>query len=576
MPSKLAEQAEELFHAALAYAPADRGRYLDTACESSAPLRDEVESLLTAHDTADGLLDTPAAEHLTGFQVVDAGEDCAGRKIGSYALVRCIGAGGMGTVYEAIQEKPRRTVALKVLNTGLTSEASLRRFQYESQILARLRHPGIAQVYEAGTHGNGGVGVPFFAMEYVPDAQSVTRFADAAELDLPARLALLRQVCDAVQHAHQHGVIHRDLKPGNILVDSTGQAKVIDFGVARVTDQDVAPTTLRTDLGQLIGTLPYMSPEQVAGDSDAVDTRCDVYALGVIGYELLCGKLPLDLRNRAIPDAVRMIRDEDPTPLSSMNRVFRGDLDTILGKALEKDKTRRYQSVSDLAADIDRYLSNDPILARPASAGYQLRKFARRNRALFVGLTVAVLGLLGGTSVAVWKAVEASHERDNARIDAISAIRISKFLQSILESAASQPADPDGDYSLRHVLDAASLRVQDELGDDPDVEASIRQKIGHAYLAIGDLDSAGVHLQAAWQTWRTRHGDGNKDSLCILNDLVKVWVGIGEHAKAESTIRDTLPKARKELGTGHEYVTRLEAHLAELRGLQRDQPTVRD
>ncbi len=576
MPSKLAEQAEELFHAALAYAPADRARFLDTSCDTSAPLRDEVESLLTAHDTADGLLDTPAAEHLTGFQVVDAGEDCAGRKIGSYALVRCIGAGGMGTVYEAIQEKPRRTVALKVLNTGLTSEASLRRFQYESQILARLRHPGIAQVYEAGTHGNGGVGVPFFAMEYVPDAQSVTRFADAAELDLPARLALLRQVCDAVQHAHQHGVIHRDLKPGNILVDSTGQAKVIDFGVARVTDQDVAPTTLRTDLGQLIGTLPYMSPEQVAGDSDAVDTRCDVYALGVIGYELLCGKLPLDLRNRAIPDAVRIIRDEDPRPLSSMNRVFRGDLDTILGKALEKDKTRRYQSVSDLAADIDRYLSNDPILARPASAGYQLRKFARRNRALFVGLTVAVLGLLGGTSVAVWKAVEASHERDNARIDAISAIRISKFLQSILESAASQPADPDGDYSLRHVLDAASLRVQDELGDDPDVEASIRQKIGHAYLAIGDLDSAGVHLQAAWQTWRTRHGDGNKDSLCILNDLVKVWVGIGEHAKAESTIRDTLPKARKELGTGHEYVTRLEAHLAELRGLQRDQPTVRD
>ena len=160
MPSKLAERAEELFHASLAYAPADRARFLDTACDSSAPLRDEVESLLTAHDSTDGLLDTPAAEHLTGFDLVHTHEDCAGRKIGSYRLVRCIGAGGMGTVYEAIQEKPRRTVALKVLNTGLTSEASLRRFQYESQILARLRHPGIAQVYEAGTHGNGGVGIP--------------------------------------------------------------------------------------------------------------------------------------------------------------------------------------------------------------------------------------------------------------------------------------------------------------------------------------------------------------------------------------------------------------------------------
>ena len=181
-----------------------------------------------------------------------------------------------------------------------------------------------------------------------------------------------------------------------------------------------------------------------------------------------------------------------------------------------------------------------------------------------------------GTSAAVWKATEASRERDIARINVISAVRISEFLQSVLSSAGSEPTDPDGDYSLRHVLDEASRRVQDELGDDPDVEATIRQKIGHAYLAIGDLDSAGVHLQAAWQTWRRRHGDGNKDSLCILNDLVKVWLGRGEYAKAESTIRDTLPKARKELGTGHEYVTRLEAHLAELRRLQGDPQPVGD
>ena len=564
MPSSLNVRAEELFHTALAYAPADRARFLKTACVSNAPLRDEVESLLTAHDSADGLLDTPAGEYLTGFEFAHAPEDCAGRMIGSYRLVRCIGAGGMGTVYEAMQEQPRRTVALKMLNTGLTSEASLRRFEYESQILAKLRHPGIAQVYEAGTHGDGGVGVPYFAMEYVPDSQSVIRYAEVTKQDLPARLALLRQVCDAVFHAHQNGVIHRDLKPGNILVDSNGRAKVIDFGVARVTDQDVAPTTLRTDLGQLIGTLPYMSPEQVAGDPDAVDTRCDVYALGVIGYELLCGKLPLDIRNRAIPDAVRLIRDKDPTSLSSINRVFRGDLDTIFGKALEKDKTRRYQSVSDLAADIDHYLKHEPILARPASAGYQLRKFARRHRALFAGSLVAVFGLLVGTSAAVWKAVEASRERDSARINVISAVRISEFLQSVLAAAGSQPADPDGDYSLRHVLDEASRRAHDELGDDPDVEATIRQKIGHAYLAIGDLDSAGVHLQAAWQTWRARHGDGNLDSLCILNDLIKVWLGKVEYVKAERTIQDVLPAARSELGDDHEYVRKLEAYLTEL------------
>ena len=232
---------------------------------------------------------------MLGIGKVDTrpGGDLVGSRVGRYLVDRVIASGGMGTVYEATQDRPHRKVALKMIRAGLATASTIRRFEHEAEILGRLRHPGIAQVYEAGTHERDGFATPFFAMEFVPDARGVIEYADGAGLDLKSRVELLATICDSVHHAHLQGVIHRDLKPGNILVDSDGQPKVLDFGVARLTDADIQVTTLQTSTGQLIGTLPYMSPEQCAGDPKDLDTRLDVYALGGRGVRVAVGQFAL-------------------------------------------------------------------------------------------------------------------------------------------------------------------------------------------------------------------------------------------------------------------------------------------
>ncbi|UCC31140.1 MAG: protein kinase, partial [Phycisphaerales bacterium] len=333
------------------------------------------------------LRDTPTPDLMTGLP----------RRIGHYHIERVIGSGGMGTVYEATQEKPRRTVALKLMKHGIASRSALRRFEYESQILGRLRHPGIAQVYEAGTHREDGDTVPYFAMEYIHTAKPITAYARDKKLGTRKRLELFLQVCGAVHHGHQKGIIHRDLKPSNLLVDAHGQVKIIDFGVAKSTDSDMAVTTLQTDVGQLVGTLQYMSPEQCEADPHNIDTRSDVYALGAVFYELLCDRRPYDVTRKAMHEATRIIREEQPTKLSTLNKTLRGDVETIALKALEKDPERRYESTMAMAADVERYLKHQPIVARPPSVLYRFRKFVRRRR---IALAVAAALLMtSGTAV---------------------------------------------------------------------------------------------------------------------------------------------------------------------------------
>ncbi|MCP3905714.1 MAG: serine/threonine protein kinase [Planctomycetes bacterium] len=299
--------------------------------------------------------------------------------IGGCRLKRVIASGGMGTVYEAVQEQPRRTVAVKVMKHGVTSRSALRRFESEAQILGRLRHPNIAQVFDAGTHeADDGGAVPYFVMEYIPNAMPITRYARERGLGTRERLELFEQVCAAVHHGHQKGIIHRDLKPGNILVDADGAVKIIDFGVARATDSDLAVTTLQTDVGQLVGTIQYMSPEQVEADPHAIDPRSDVYALGVVLYELLCERLPYDLSRMAIFEATRVIREDPPSRLSSFNRHLRGDIETMVMKAVEKERVRRYQTADEMRIDIERYLNDEPILAQPPTLRYVL---ARKSEA---------------------------------------------------------------------------------------------------------------------------------------------------------------------------------------------------
>lgn len=313
-------------------------------------------------------------------------------QIGKYRIIRCIGSGGMGTVYEAIQESPHRRVALKIIKPGKMTEDAKRRFDYEVRLLGQLKHPGIAQIFEAGTFQLGGDLCPFFSMEFVA-GKPITDFAETTGLASRDRLRLFGEVCAAVWHAHLKGIIHRDLKPANILVEASGQPKVLDFGVARATDAD-ADTTMHTQFGQLVGTLPYMSPEQVAGDPDDVDIRSDQYSLGVVLYELLAGHLPYDLRGKSIQDVARTICEVQPLSLGSSLAEFRGDVETIVAKAMDKDRMCRYATVADLAADVRRHLLGEPILARPTSAWDRTLKWAKRRPAAAALIGVATLALL--------------------------------------------------------------------------------------------------------------------------------------------------------------------------------------
>jgi WD40 repeat protein len=332
-----------------------------------------------------------------------------GSTLGNYTIRRLIGSGGMGRVYEARQENPRRTVAIKVMSRGMTSASALRRFEFEAQVLGHLRHAGIAQILEAGRLDDGTT--PWFAMEYIANAKPITEYARDAKLSTRDRLRLFRQACEAVAHGHQRGIIHRDLKPSNILVDGSGHVKVIDFGVARTTDSDMAVTTLQTDVGQLVGTVQYMSPEQFDADPHDIDIRSDVYALGAVLYELLTDRFPYELSRKAIHEAARIVREEDPPRPSTIRAALRGDLEVIVGTAMAKDRTRRYGSASELSQDLGRWLEGEAIAARAPGVVETIRRFARRHRAAAAAIATAFV-LLSGSLVVVINLLQHSQRQN--------------------------------------------------------------------------------------------------------------------------------------------------------------------
>jgi serine/threonine protein kinase len=351
------------------------------------------------------------------------------QRIGHCLIRRLIGAGGMGVVYEAEQEKPSRTVAVKVMDRQFAArgQAALRRFEYEAQILARLDHPGIARIYEAGTWDDGSGGVPYFVMEFIPHARNIIEFAQTHNLSRRERLQLFARVCDAVHHGHQKGIIHRDLKPANIMVqerggeesdgdavDRTPQPKVIDFGVARAADTDISVTTMHTQPGDIVGTLQYMSPEQCDGDPHAIDVRSDVYALGIILYELLCGRLPYDLSNTAIPRATRIVQEQEPDRPSLMSPGVKGNLEAIMLKAIDKKPVNRYQSAGDLARDIRAHLAGDPIEARRPGIWSRIVRFVGRHPVLATGGVCLTLALLtfATTWLSIWYLSSQPHHVD--------------------------------------------------------------------------------------------------------------------------------------------------------------------
>ena len=545
-------RVEQLYHAALEREESGRAAFVEQACGGDLALREEVESLLAQPQDTESFLEAPALE-LAARDMVKSSVESHPAAIGHYRIVRLIGEGGMGAVYEAEQEEPRRVVALKIIKLGLATPDRLRRFRQESQALARLQHPGIAQIYESNTADTGFGPQPFFAMEFIRGLP-LNQYAEVHQLNTRQRLVLMVKICEAVQHAHQRGLIHRDLKPGNILVDETGQPKILDFGVARVAEADAqegdSQATMLTGLGQLVGTLAYMSPEQVLGDPLEVDTRSDVYALGVILYELLSGRLPYQVNHRQLPEAVHTIREEEPASLSSIGRNYRGDIETLVRKALEKDKTRRYTSAADLGADIQRYLNDEPITARPPSTGYQLQKFARRHRGLMAGLAAVFVVLLGGIAVSTWMAVRASRAEAEARA-------VSEFLQNDLlaEAGASTQAGPnakpDPHLEVRTALDRAAARIPGKFQKQPLVEASIRQTIGEAYADLGLFGEAQQQEERALAIRRRIAGEANPATWESMDRLAILYRREGKYAAAEPLRKEFLEVRRRKLGEFH-------------------------
>jgi eukaryotic-like serine/threonine-protein kinase len=511
--------------------------------------------------------------------IVPAPPTSAPQQIGRYRIQCLIGSGGMGTVYEAVQEQPRRVVALKVLKQGLLSSSALRRFEHEAEVLARLRHPGIAQIYEAGTHDGGSGRVPFIAMEYVPAARPVTAWARERKLGVRACLELCLRICDAVHHGHQRGVIHRDLKPANILVDGQGDVKIIDFGVARATESDDSTTTLHTQVGQLVGTLQYMSPEQCAADPHDIDVRSDVYALGLILYELLTGRLPYEISGRPVHDATRIVREQPPAQLRTFDPALGGDLQTIVLKALEKDRERRYQSALELAQDIRNYLAGEAIRARPPTLVYQLRIFGRRHRAL-VGATAAVFCVLvAGVIVSTASymraenaRVEAAYERDHALAAERQTAAINAFLKDMLGGLdpldAGAPLNtPATETTVRQLLARGSARVAQNFAGSPALQAEVRDTLAKAFYNLGYLEESQAEYRDTYELCRRLLGPDDPRTLATARALGIILLHLGNRHEAAGLARTAYDGYQRLLGPTHIDTIRQASNLAYTLGI---------
>ena len=492
-----------------------------------------------------------------------------------YRLLRRLGEGGMGEVYEAEQQEPvRRTVALKVIKWGMDTEEVIGRFESERQALALMDHPNIARVFDAGATDRGR---PYFAMELVQGV-AITDYCDRHHLSTRQRLELFMRVCEGVQHAHQKGIIHRDLKPSNVLVkiqDGQPVPKIIDFGLAKATAQRETERTVFTKLGQLIGTPAYMSPEQAEMTGLDIDTRTDIYSLGVLLYELLVGARPFDakkLREAGLDEILRHIREEEPRRPSSrlselgkdsseaaenrgadphtLVRSLRGDLDWIVMKALEKDRTRRYETASALALDIERHLTDVPVEASPPSTTYRMKKFVLRHKVGVAAGAVVVLALVLGIAGTTTGLIRAQRAERRATAEAEAAQEISEFLVELFE--VSDPGEARGEtITAREILDRGAQRLDTELADQPLIQARLMDTIGTVYEELGLYEDASVPLKEALSTREGLLGSDHPDVAQSLDHLAGVYLSQGKYEEAEPLFRRSLEIRETVLGPEH-------------------------
>ncbi len=509
-------------------------------------------------------------DHPTDIDVtrIAASSAAPSRRIGPYRLLHALGEGGMGEVWLAEQTAPvRRQVAVKLIKTGMDTVQVVTRFEAERQALALMDHPAIATVFDGGSTPEGR---PYFVMEYVK-GEPITAYCDRHKLAMRQRLDLFAQVCDGVQHAHQKGVVHRDLKPSNVLVAVQGDRpvpKIIDFGVAKATARQLTDRTLRTEFGAIIGTLEYMSPEQAEMGGLDVDTRTDVYALGVILYELLTGALPFEskeLRQAGLLESQRTIREkEPPRPSTRITRLggasttaaanrhteprrlaslLRGDLDWVTMRALEKDRTRRYQTGNALAAEVRRYLNHEPVVAGPPSALYRAGKFARRHR-FGVAAAATLVFLLAAFAVTMGlQARRIALERDRANREAETARQVSSFLVGLFEVAKPSEAAANS-VTAREILDKGAARIQTDLRGQPAVQATLMSTMGSAYHSLGSYKNARTLKDRALALQRQVYGPGSLEAAGGLASLAETMSSQAEYKEAEQRAREAVALLR--------------------------------
>ena len=503
--------------------------------------------------------------------------------IGPYHLIQMIGQGGMGEVWLADQKQPiRRRVAVKLIKTGMDTHEVVARFESERQALALMDHPAIAKVFDAGSTPEGR---PYFVMEYVAGT-SITSWCDNHKLTTRERLELFIQVCEGVQHAHQKAIIHRDLKPSNILVaelDGKPVPKIIDFGVAKATAQRLTEETLLTRVGTVIGTPEYISPEQADSAGEDIDTRTDVYSLGVVLYQLLVGALPLEFSKLSFPALLRKLREEDaPSPSTkvltlgeqsittsqnrrtdppALARQLRGDLDAIALKALEKERSRRYATPLELAADIGRYLRNEPVVARPASAAYRARKYMRRHR---IGVALTAITVLLVIVFGVAQAIQlqrTTRERDRANRERDRARLVTDFMAKMFQ--VSDPSEARGNsIKAREILDKASKEIDTSLARSPELQAQMMDVMGSVYFSLGLYSRAHSLLERAVEIRNRVLGPENPETLLSKHRLAAVLDGEGHFAESVALKRQTLDARRRVLGPEHPDTLRSAISLA--------------
>jgi tetratricopeptide (TPR) repeat protein len=588
-------QALELFSRALELAdPRARAEFLQQACGADPVLRARVQALLANH-REDGFLQQPSTA-LTQFPTaVTPAAEKIGDTIGRYKLLQQIGEGGCGVVYMAEQSEPlRRMVALKVIKLGMDTKSVIARFEAERQALAIMEHPNIAKVLDAGATATGR---PYFVMELVRGVR-LTDYSDQHRLGTIERLKLFLQVCAAVQHAHQKGIIHRDLKPSNILVtihDGVPVPKVIDFGIAKATtDQRLTDKTLFTAYEQFLGTPAYMSPEQAEMSGLDIDTRTDLYSLGVLLYELLTGQTPFsaeELMRAGLEEMRRTIREKEPVkpstrlntmlisdavelarrrgePREQLAAVMRGDLDWIVMKCLEKDRTRRYDTANELARELHRYLNNEPVYARPPSAVYRLHKLARRHKLAVASAAAVGIALLVGVVATGWQAIRATRaerlekeqrqqaERNAtlARLEADKSQQVADFLREMLRGVRPTVALGRDVTVLREILDRATARLEANLAAQPAVQMTLLSTIGRTYRELGEYAKAELLLNKALGLRRQFPGESNLEEASLMHELGEVFRVCNRLDEAETKHRQALAMRERALGSENENV----------------------